>query len=36
MTDEMMYQLARLLPERNRGNYADLSKMTTEYLEFVG
>jgi 1-acyl-sn-glycerol-3-phosphate acyltransferase len=35
MTDEMMYQLALLLPERNRGEYADLSRMTTRYLEFV-
>lgn len=35
MTDEMMYQLAILLPERNRGEYADLTKMTTNYLEFV-
>ncbi len=35
MTDEMMYQLAALLPERNRGEYADLSRATTDYLEFV-
>ncbi len=35
MTDEMMYQLAALLPERNRGVYSDLDKATTNYLEFV-
>ncbi len=35
MTDEMMYQLARLLPERNRGEYADLGRLTTDYLDFV-
>lgn len=32
MTDEMMYQLARLLPERYRGYYSDLSQMRTEYI----
>lgn len=35
MTDEMMYQLALLLPERNRGEYARLDQLTTEFLEFV-
>lgn len=35
ITDEMMYQLAALLPERNRGDYRDLSRMTTDYLEFL-
>lgn len=35
IADEMMYQLARLLPERYRGVYGDLSNMTTEYLQFV-
>lgn len=35
MTQEMMYQLAAVLPEHKRGDYADLSKQTTEYLEFV-
>ena len=35
MTDEMMYQLAILLPERNRGVYSDISQMTTDYLDFV-
>lgn len=35
MSAEMMYQLAALLPERYRGEYANLSEMTTDYLEFV-
>ncbi len=35
MTHEMMYQLARLLPEHKRGYYADLSQMTTDTLEFL-
>jgi 1-acyl-sn-glycerol-3-phosphate acyltransferase len=34
MADEIMYQLAALLPEKYRGEYADLSKMTTQYLNF--
>ena len=34
MTDEIMYQLALLLPEKYRGEYADLSKATTKYLSF--
>lgn len=34
MTDEIMFQLAKLLPEKNRGYYADLSKATTHYLNF--
>jgi 1-acyl-sn-glycerol-3-phosphate acyltransferase len=34
MADEVMYQLAALLPERYRGEYADLSKATTKYLNF--
>jgi len=34
MTDEIMYQLASLLPETYRGEYADLSKATTQYLVF--
>jgi 1-acyl-sn-glycerol-3-phosphate acyltransferase len=34
MADEIMYQLAALLPERYRGVYADLSKATTKYLKF--
>ncbi len=35
MTREAMFQLALLLPEHRRGFYADLSQMTTDYLEFV-
>lgn len=34
ITDEIMYQLARLLPEENRGYYSDLDKATTQYLRF--
>ena len=34
MADEIMYQLAALLPEKYRGVYADLSKATTKYLKF--
>jgi 1-acyl-sn-glycerol-3-phosphate acyltransferase len=34
MADEMMYQLAALLPASLRGYYWDLSKTTTHYLEF--
>ncbi len=34
MADEIMYQLAYLLPEMYRGVYADLSKATTKYLVF--
>ena len=33
MTDEAMYELARLLPESRRGVYADLSRATTDTLE---
>lgn len=36
MTTEAMYQLSALLPERLRGAYHDLSKMSAEYLEFEG
>jgi 1-acyl-sn-glycerol-3-phosphate acyltransferase len=35
MTREAMSQLALLLPEERRGAYSDLSKMTTDYLEFL-
>lgn len=31
--DEMMYQMAVLLPEDMRGVYSDLSKMSSEYLD---
>jgi 1-acyl-sn-glycerol-3-phosphate acyltransferase len=32
MTHEMMYRIARLLPEEYRGYYADLSQATEEYV----
>lgn len=35
MTDEIMYQLAALLPARYRGAYADLHQATERYLKFV-
>jgi 1-acyl-sn-glycerol-3-phosphate acyltransferase len=35
MADEMMYQIAENVPERYRGYYADFSKKTTHYLQFV-
>jgi 1-acyl-sn-glycerol-3-phosphate acyltransferase len=34
MTDEAMYVLAAMLPERQRGVYADLSKATHETIEY--
>jgi 1-acyl-sn-glycerol-3-phosphate acyltransferase len=34
MMDEMMYQLAMLLPEQYRGEYADLENATDKYLRF--
>ena len=34
ITDEVMYQMARLLPERYRGFYVDLDSATQEYLVF--
>lgn len=35
MADEMMYQLAKLLPEELRGEYADLENATETYLRFA-
>jgi 1-acyl-sn-glycerol-3-phosphate acyltransferase len=35
MTQEAMYQLAKLLPEPLRGVYSDLGKTTTDTIEFV-
>lgn len=35
ITDEIMYQMAQLLPAENRGYYADLSKATTKFLSFL-
>lgn len=34
ITDEIMYQLAALLPPEYRGTYADLEEATTHYLKF--
>lgn len=34
MTDEAMYQIARLLPPEWRGIYADLDRATTHHLDF--
>ncbi|MFP4323627.1 MAG: lysophospholipid acyltransferase family protein [Anaerolineales bacterium] len=34
MTTELMYQLAALLPVEMRGQYADIDRQTTNYLEF--
>ena len=34
MTDEIMYQIAALLPQRYRGYYADLNLATEKYLRF--
>lgn len=36
MTEEAMYQLALLIPAERRGYYSDISKATTDTLEFVG
>lgn len=35
MADEMMYQLAKLLPSEYRGEYADLENATEHYLRFI-
>lgn len=35
ITDEVMYRIAMLLPEEYRGYYSDLTKATTNYLEFT-
>ncbi|HBY06967.1 MAG TPA: hypothetical protein DEH22_03970 [Chloroflexi bacterium] len=34
MADEMMYLLSALLPEQYRGEYANLSQATTEFISF--
>ena len=34
MVDEIMFQLARLLPQGYRGVYADLSQATEDYIDF--
>lgn len=35
MADEMMYQLAKLLPEYYRGAYSNLEKATEKYIRFL-
>ena len=35
MADEIMYQLAKLLPEKYRGEYSDLSKATENWIRFL-
>jgi 1-acyl-sn-glycerol-3-phosphate acyltransferase len=35
MTDEIMYQMAALLPPAYRGEYSDMSKATESYLHFL-
>lgn len=35
MVDEMMYQLAVLLPPEYRGAYADLDHMTTDFIHYA-
>ncbi len=35
ITDEIMYQIAALLPEEYRGEYAELDKATQKYLKFL-
>lgn len=32
IADEMMYELAKLLPEEYRGEYCDMSKTTSQYI----
>lgn len=34
MVDEIMYQMAQLLPEKYRGYYADLSSATDKYIDY--
>jgi 1-acyl-sn-glycerol-3-phosphate acyltransferase len=34
VVDEMMYQIAALLPEEYRGEYSDMSKATVQFLNF--
>jgi 1-acyl-sn-glycerol-3-phosphate acyltransferase len=35
MVEEIMYQIASLLPEEYRGYYTDLSRLSTNYLRFA-
>jgi 1-acyl-sn-glycerol-3-phosphate acyltransferase len=34
MTDEVMFEIARMLPEKNRGIYSEIEKSKQEYLVF--
>jgi 1-acyl-sn-glycerol-3-phosphate acyltransferase len=34
IVDDMMYKIAELIPEKYRGEYADLSKATGKYFEY--
>jgi len=36
MVDEIMYQIAILMPEEYRGQYADCTPPTQEYIRFLG
>ena len=36
IVDEMMYELAKLLPEEYRGVYSDMSKATTRFIQKTG
>jgi 1-acyl-sn-glycerol-3-phosphate acyltransferase len=35
MVDEIMYQMAALLPPENRGVYSDQSQATQDYIQFI-
>jgi 1-acyl-sn-glycerol-3-phosphate acyltransferase len=35
IVDEIMFQIAIILPEEYRGQYSDLTKVTTNYINFV-
>ena len=35
ITDEIMYEIAKILPEKNRGVYTDLAKSKKEFLSFT-
>jgi 1-acyl-sn-glycerol-3-phosphate acyltransferase len=35
MVEEIMYQLAILLPDEYRGYYSDISNMNTKYIDYV-
>jgi 1-acyl-sn-glycerol-3-phosphate acyltransferase len=34
IVEELMFQLAKVLPEEYRGVYSDLSKLSTQYIEY--